>query len=60
MTNEEEIKDLSKRVEALEKQIKEDKEEQLKKLKAEVEYAKYRCSLENTKLGVRNNENTIC
>jgi len=49
MTNGEKIKDLSKRVEILEKRIKEDKEEQLKKLKAELDYAKFRCSLENIK-----------
>lgn len=40
-----EVKDLSKRVETLEKQIKKDKEEQLKKLKAELDYAKFRCAL---------------
>lgn len=40
-----EIKDLSKRVEILEKQIKDDKEEQLKKLEAELNYAKFRCAL---------------
>jgi len=40
-----ELKDLSKRVENIEKQIKEDKEEQLKRLKAEVDYAKFRCTL---------------
>lgn len=45
MTNREKIKNLSKRVEVLEKQIKEDKEEQLKKLKAELDYAKFRCAL---------------
>lgn len=41
------IKDLSKRVEILEKQMKEnqEKEEQLKKLKAELDYAKFRCAL---------------
>ena len=39
------LKDLSKRVENIEKQMKEDKEEQLKKLKAEVDYAKFCCSL---------------
>lgn len=39
------LKDLSKRVEDIEKQIKEDKEEQLKKLKAELDYAKFRCAL---------------
>lgn len=38
-------KDLSERVENIEKQMKEDKEEQLKKLKAELEYAKFRCAL---------------
>ena len=36
-----EIKDLSKRVETLENQIKEEKEERLKKLKAEIDYAKF-------------------
>ena len=40
-----EIKDLSKRVETLENQMKEDKEVQLKKLKAELDYAKFRCAL---------------
>ena len=40
-----EVKDLSKRVEILERQMKEDKEEQLKKLKAELDYAKFRCAL---------------
>ncbi len=54
------LKDLSERVENIEKQMKEDKEEQLKKLKAEVDYAKFRCSLENIKLGARKNENTVC
>ena len=39
------LKDLSERVENIEKQMKEDKEEQLKKLKAEVDYAKFRCTL---------------
>lgn len=39
------LEDLSKRVEALEKQIKEDKEEQLKKLEAELDYVKFCCSL---------------
>ena len=42
---EHEIKDLSKRVEILEKQMKEDKEEQIKKLKAELDYAKFCCAL---------------
>lgn len=40
-----ELKDLSKRVENIEKQMKEDKEEQLKKLKAELDYVKYHCTL---------------
>jgi len=40
-----ELKDLSKRVETLEKQMKEDKEVQLKKLEAELDYAKFRCAL---------------
>ena len=40
-----EINLLSKRVETLEKQMKEDKEEQLKKLEAELDYAKFRCAL---------------
>lgn len=39
------IKDLSERVENIEKQMKEDKEEQLKKLNAELDYAKFRCTL---------------
>lgn len=39
------LKDLSERVANIEKQIKEDKEEQLKRLKAEVDYAKFRCTL---------------
>lgn len=39
------LKDLSERVENIEKQMKEDKENQLKKLKAEVDYAKFRCAL---------------
>lgn len=39
------LKDLSKRVENIEKQMKEDKEEQLKKLKAELDYAKFHCAL---------------
>ena len=40
-----EVKDLFKRVENIEKQMKEDKEEKLKKLKAELDYAKLRCTL---------------
>ena len=39
------IKDLSERVENIEKLIKEDKEEQLKKLKVEVDYEKFSCDL---------------
>jgi len=39
------LKDLSERVENIEKQMKEDKEEQIKKLKAEMDYAKFRCAL---------------
>lgn len=35
------LDDLSKRVETLEKQMKEDKEERLKKLQAELDYAKF-------------------
>lgn len=42
---ENEIEELFKRVENIEKQMKEDKEEQLKKLEAELEYAKFRCAL---------------
>ena len=39
------LEELFERVENIEKQIKEDKEEQLKRLKAEVDYAKFRCTL---------------
>ena len=39
------IEELFERVENIEKQIKEDKEEQLKKLQAELDYAKNRCAL---------------
>ena len=39
------LKDLSKRVENIEKQMKDDKKEQLRKLKAELDYAKFRCTL---------------
>ncbi len=39
------LEELFERVENIEKQIKEDKEVQLKKLKAEVDYAKFRCTL---------------
>lgn len=42
---ENDLKNLSERVEDIEKQMKEDKEEQLKKLKAELDYAKFRCAL---------------
>lgn len=41
----EKVKDLSERVEALENQIIESKKEETKKLKAELEYAKFRCAL---------------
>lgn len=41
------LEELFKRVGNIEKQIKEDKEVQLKKLKAELDYAKFRCVLEN-------------
>jgi hypothetical protein len=44
---ENEIEELFERVENIEKQIKEVKEEQLKKLKAELDYAKFRCTLPN-------------
>ena len=40
-----ELKDLSKRVENIEKKIEEDKKEQLNKLQAEIEYAKFCCAL---------------
>lgn len=40
-----ELKDLSKRVENIENQMKKDKEEQLERLKAEIEYAKFRYAL---------------
>lgn len=39
------IKDLSERVKNIERQMEEDKEEQLKKLKAELDYAKFCCTL---------------
>lgn len=39
------LTDLSERIENIEKQIKEDNEEQLRKLKAELDYAKFRCAL---------------
>ena len=42
---ENELEDLFKRVETIERQMKADKEEQLKKLKAELDYAKFRCTL---------------
>lgn len=38
-------KDLSKRVEDLETQMKEDREERLKKLQADLDYAKFCCAL---------------
>lgn len=40
-----EIKELSKRVEILEKQKIEDREEQIRKLEVELNYAKFRCAL---------------
>ena len=43
------LNDLSERVENIEKQIKEDKEEQLKKLQAEIDYAKFCCALYDRK-----------
>jgi hypothetical protein len=39
------LKDLSERVENIEKQIKEEKEEQLRRLQAQIDYAELRCSL---------------
>jgi len=42
---ENEIEELFERVENIEKQMGEDKEEQLKKLKAELDYVKFRCAL---------------
>jgi len=48
-SSEDELKDLSQRVENIEKQMKEDKEEQLKKLKAELDYAKFCCALYDRK-----------
>ena len=46
---ENELKDLSKRVEDIEKQIQEEKEEQLKKLKEQLDYAKFCCAWESRK-----------
>lgn len=40
-----EVRQLRERVEILEKQMKEYKEAQLKKLEAELDYAKFRCTL---------------
>lgn len=45
VTNKNRLKDLSERVENIERQMKEDKEEQLKKLNAELDCAKFRCAL---------------
>lgn len=45
VTNKDELKDLFKRVENIERQMREDKEEQLKKLKADLDYAKFCCTL---------------
>lgn len=43
---EDKLEELFERVENIEKQIKEDKEEQIKKLEAEIEYSKFRqCAL---------------
>lgn len=42
---EDKIEELFERVENIEKQMKEDNEEQLNKLKAELEYAKFCCAL---------------
>ena len=42
---EDELEELFERIENIEKQIKEEKEEQLEKLKAELDYAKFRCAL---------------
>jgi sensor histidine kinase YesM len=39
------LKDLFERVENIEKQIKEEKEEQLRRLQAQIDYAELRCSL---------------
>jgi molecular chaperone GrpE (heat shock protein) len=39
------LKDLSERVENIEKQIKEEKEEQLRRLQAQIDFAELRCSL---------------
>lgn len=41
----EELEDLSKRVENIEKQMIEDREERLKKLQADLDYAKFCCAL---------------
>jgi len=45
------LNDLSERIGKIEKQIKEDNEEQLKKLKAEIDYAKFRYALSDVTLG---------
>ena len=42
---ENEIEELFERVENIEKRMKGDTEEQLKKLKAELDYVKFRCTL---------------
>lgn len=47
------LNDLSERVENIEKQMKKDKEEQLKKLKAELDYAKFCCTLYHAESEVR-------
>ena len=51
LESEDKLKDLSKRVENIEKQMKEDKEEQLKKLQAELDYAKFHHALNIVKVG---------
>ena len=43
------LKDLSERVENIEKQIKEEKEEQLRRLQAQIDFAELRCSLQGRK-----------
>lgn len=46
---ENELEELFERVESIEKLIREDKEEQLKKLKADLDYAKFCCVLYDRK-----------
>lgn len=54
---EREVKDLSERVENIENQMKEDMEERLKKLNAELEYAKFCCALKEQELYPRGMSN---